>query len=133
MFTHWLKSAINERDNDGCACENSGDLAQSVVKDIPDPRNSHMYHLGIQPLGDGQFFLCSFRCAHWPRQIAPEGKQNEDEEKQIRHERPDALKLSQNSRKPGQDRETADAHTHQHTYCAGDEALWHEFGYKSDG
>ena len=21
---------------------------------------SHMYHLGIQPLGTGQFFLCSF-------------------------------------------------------------------------
>src|SRR5438309_11013939 len=92
-----------------------------------------MYHLGIQLLGDGQFFLSSFRCAHWPRQVAPEGKQNEDEDKQIRHERPDALKLSQNSRKPGQDRETADAHAHQRTYCAGYEALWHEFGYESYG
>ena len=45
-----------------------------------------------------QFFLVSFRCADFSRQIAPEGKQNEDEEKQIRHERPDTSKLGQNSR-----------------------------------
>jgi hypothetical protein len=45
MFTHWLKSAINERDNDGWACEHCGDLLYPSLQLVPDPRNAHMDHL----------------------------------------------------------------------------------------